>query len=380
MRIGFLTPEYPNENLTRSGGLGTSIRNLALGLIDCGIDVFVFVIGQDQEFQFNDSKIQIYTIPRKKPRLLNWYFEAKRIQNAIQKQIHINNIDLIEAPDWTGITAFMRFSIPVVLRLHGSDGYFCHLDGRKQKQKNRFLEKRALLKADKIVSVSQFTAQKTTEVFQLPQGIVDIVPNGINVKHFKPLEIPIINKRLLYFGTIVRKKGVLELAHMFNILVEKEKDVELIFLGKDNIDVFTKTSTKDLILDILTDKAIKKVQFISEVPYSEVKKYIASAHVITLPSFAEAFPMTWLESLAMEKALVSSDIGWAKELMVHGKTGFTVNPINHDLYADYILKLFKDLVLCAEMGKKGREHVINHFSNSLITKKNIKFYKKLLEL
>ena len=39
--------------------------------------------------------------------------------------------------------------------------------------------------------------------------------------------------------------------------------------------------------------------------------------------------MTWIESMSMEKALVTSNIGWAPEVMVDGVTGFTVSPSDH---------------------------------------------------
>src|SRR5690606_9894825 len=91
----------------------------------------------------------------------NWYLERKRYQRIIQKHIDKERIDLVEVPDWTGISAFMKFKIPLVIRLHGSDRYFCHLEDRKQKWKHHFLEKRAIKYADAIVSVSSFTGELT---------------------------------------------------------------------------------------------------------------------------------------------------------------------------------------------------------------------------
>jgi hypothetical protein len=49
---------------------------------------------------------------------------------------------LVEAPDWTGITSFIDAKCPVVIRLNGSDTYFCHLDQRPVKWNNKFHEKR----------------------------------------------------------------------------------------------------------------------------------------------------------------------------------------------------------------------------------------------
>ena len=135
MHIAFLTPEFPDSKLSRSGGLGTSIKNLARGLVAQGVRVTVFVVGQQKDADFIDEDIHIISVSKQKHLAFNWYLERKRYQNIIQKHIDIEGIDLIEAPDWTGISAFMKFTVPLIIRLHGSDGYFCHLDGRKQKRK-----------------------------------------------------------------------------------------------------------------------------------------------------------------------------------------------------------------------------------------------------
>jgi hypothetical protein len=55
-----------------------------------------------------------------------------------------------------------------VIRLNGSDTYFCNLDYRMVKWKNKFHEKRALQKADALLSVP-FTADKTNEIFNRRQ-------------------------------------------------------------------------------------------------------------------------------------------------------------------------------------------------------------------
>jgi hypothetical protein len=48
MKIAFLTPEYPHPLTGNSGGIGTSIKNLAVGLVAAGCEVRIFY-GQDQD-------------------------------------------------------------------------------------------------------------------------------------------------------------------------------------------------------------------------------------------------------------------------------------------------------------------------------------------
>jgi len=374
LNIAFISSEYPHENLKPSAGLGSSIKNLAKGLVQSGMKVTVFTVFQNKNHTFFDDNIKIISIARKGYKVFGWYLERKHIQREIQKEIDAQGIDVIEAPDWTGITAFFNVSIPVIIRLHGSDAYFCHLENRKQKKKHKLFEQNALQNADKIISVSAFTAQVTTDLFQIKKNI-EVIHNGIDTEYFKPIAADINTGQLLYFGTVIRKKGVLELARIFNKVVSENNEASLLLIGKDTMDVFENQSTLSLFNKLLSNKAKQKVTHIPEVPYEDIKNYIAKAHIVVLPSFAEAFPMTWLEALAMGKPLVSSNIGWAKEIVVDKKTGYTVDPKNHERFAEIVIRLLVNSELANTMGSSGRDYVVKHFSSAIITKQNIDFYK-----
>ena len=105
---------------------------------------------------------------------------------------------------------------------------------------------------------------------------------------------------------------------------------------------------------------------------------IKQAHVVVLPSFAEAFPMTWLETMALEKPLISSNIGWAKEIMIDGETGFTIHPKNHLLYAEKIVSILDNSKLSLTLGKNARKHLENYFSAETIVQKTIDFHKEII--
>ena len=70
MHIGFLTPEYPHPELSRAGGLGTSIKNLAMGLVKNEVNVSVFVIGQSRNVNYDDSGIKVISLAKRNTLLL----------------------------------------------------------------------------------------------------------------------------------------------------------------------------------------------------------------------------------------------------------------------------------------------------------------------
>jgi len=244
MHIGFITPEYPHDALPKAGGLGTSIKNLAYALVQEGVEVSVFVIGLDRSESFVEDQIQFHFIQKFKVPGITWFVTRKYYQNLINKIVESNSIDLLEGPDWIGITAFMKFRVPLIIRCNGSDAYFCKLEGRKQKWKNFWFEKNALKNANEVIAASSFTGKLTKEIFGLKREIVTLY-NGVDIDKFKPStnSIQIEENSILYFGTVIRKKGVLELAKAYNIFKENNPDAILKIIGKDTIDIFENRST-----------------------------------------------------------------------------------------------------------------------------------------
>jgi len=377
MHLGFLTPEYPHPKTNPAAGIGTSIKNMVTALAEKGVSVSIFIYGQTTDETFTEGGIKFHLIKHKKYKFLGWYLHRKFLQKYLNKAIEKDKIDAIEAPDWTGITAFMKFKCPLVIRMNGSDTYFCHLENRPQKKKNFWFEKKALAGADHLLSVSEFTGEKTAALFSIKKKI-EIIPNSVDVGYFCPRNTAVEQNTILYFGSVIRKKGVLELADIFNLIIAKKPGVRLLFAGKDVKDHNTGNSTKQMILDKLSPAAIKNIVWLGVLPYEKVLAQIATANVVVLPSFAEALPMTWLEAMSMEKALVTSDIGWAKEVMIDGVTGFTVDPKDNQLYAARILQLLMDPALAKQMGTAAREQVVARFSSEVVVERNIGFYWKIV--
>ena len=171
---------------------------------------------------------------------------------------------------------------------------------------------------------------------------------------------------------------MLSLAHAFNTIVEHFPEVQLILLGKDVVDAIEGKSTIALIREILTVSAQKKLLHITQVPYAAVKQYIQKAGVVCLPSYAEAFPMTWLEAMAMEKPLVTSNIGWANELMISGETGLTVDPDDYGALARAVIKLLRDPKQAASYGIRARKQLMTNFATEAIITQNYQFYLKII--
>lgn len=381
MKIAFLTPEYPHEKIGNSGGIGTSIKNLAESLTALGHTVRILVYGQKEDAVFEVDGIRIQQIKNVKIKGLSWYFTRKKIEKIINDQYSKGELDIVEVPDWTGISSFIQPKhCPLVMRLNGSDTYFCHLDNRPVKWVNRFHEKRALEKANGHISVSQYTANKTNELFGL-QIPFTIIPNGINPSNFQQdSSIDKDSNTILYFGTLIRKKGLLELPLIFNKVIEKQTDAKLVLVGRDASDIISgSSSTWRLMQDLFTQEALQNVEYVGGVPYEKVREYLAKASVCVFPTFAEALPVSWLEAMAMEKAIVASAIGWGPEVITTEQEGVLVHPKEHAVYADAIVKLLENATLNITFGKNAYKKVQSVFANTLIAAKSVEFYQNFIK-
>ena len=396
MDIAFLTPEYPHTQTGVSGGIGTSIRALALALVKLNHGVIILLYGQKQDGSFEDEGIKVECIKNVKVKGLSWWLTRKKLERIINTHHANATIDLVEAPDWTGITSFIKpKKCPVIIRMNGSDTYFCHLENRPSKWINRFYEGRAMQKADGLISVSRFTGELSLKLFGLSRSF-EVIPNGVNLDQFHGApsnelsnidkskdelknQLSLNKKTILYFGTLIRKKGMLELPHIFNQIQQLHPEVELLLIGKDSGDVKSGSkSTWALMEPLFSESAIKQVRYLGPVVHEKIKENISRAEVCVFPSFAEAFPLSWLEAMLMGKAIVASNIGWAQEMIEDGEQGFLVNPKNHTEFAHRVSQFLENKDLAQKMGKNAQERVKKEFSSHEIAKQSLAYYDKIL--
>lgn len=180
MKILYYCNEYPPE---KSGGIGIFTKEIAERLAaDKNNEVYVYGM-----YSLNEKKIEIINnvfIIRdvKNNGLLNFITNRVRAYISIKNLINDREIDLIEVQEFNGLIAFWpKVKAKIVVRLHGSVIYFRTLL-HEINIKNlvwRIVEKKTIMSADKIISVSEFTARKTKEIFKFSKDI-DVIHNGIN--------------------------------------------------------------------------------------------------------------------------------------------------------------------------------------------------------
>lgn len=379
--VGFLTPEYPLPSLGYTGGIGTSVKNLADFYVKNGIQVFIFIYGQTENKSFKQEDKTFVFIKKSAVGKFGWMVNRFRIQRIVNKWIRKFAIQFLEVPEWTGISSFIQFDCPVVLKLHGSDTFFCQLEGRKLKGRNFWFEKNAFKQADYIIAVSDFVGKKSSEWFGVERAYT-VIHNGINPERFSDFAPRSTSneKKILYFGSLIRKKGVLEIPGIFNRVHSLFPQVKLILAGNDAFDISTgSNSTWGLMKELFSPEAFEKVSYLGLVPSEKVDTLLSEVDICIFPSYAEAFPVSWLEAMAQGKALVTSDIGWSSEVILSSDVGLTAHPSDHSQFADHIVNLLLKDHAREELGSAARKCVIENFSIQMIGLQHLDFLQKNLK-
>jgi glycosyltransferase involved in cell wall biosynthesis len=254
------------------------------------------------------------------------------------------------------------------------------LEKRKQKLKNYLFEKLAIQKATAYIAPTDFAGKLTKQIFGIEGKTIKTIHYGLSLKQFDNSAPSIYEKGLiLYIGTIIRKKGVLELPAIYEKVLLKCPDAKLVIIGSDSYDIKTKTKSTWLLLQNAFNGALySKVKYLGKVPYQQVQDYIRRANVCVFPTFAETLGMVTIESMAMQKPVVNSNIGWSEELIKDGESGFLVHPTAHELYAQKVIDLIQSETLCERVGLAARKKVEEDFDIEKVVQQNIDFYHSLI--
>ena len=110
----------------------------------------------------------------------------------------------------------------------------------------------------------------------------------------------------------------------------------------------------------------------------DIPEIMEALDVFILPSLSEACPMVVLEAMATGKPVVAARVGGVPEI-VDGQTGILVPPKDAKAIAEAVLYLLKHPQKAKEMGVKGRERVIQHFSLERCVEQYKYLYQRMLK-
>jgi glycosyltransferase involved in cell wall biosynthesis len=217
---------------------------------------------------------------------------------------------------------------------------------------------------DLILAPSRFVKQKLMENGWAGSGI-QVLP------HFQTLplrvpEHPGPGAPILYFGRLSAEKGIDDLL----LAMARMPHIRLTIAGEG--------PQRGALEAIAHRLRLGNVSFAGQVSGAVLESLIADSQFTVFPSRAyETLGKSILESYAMGRPVVASDLGSRRELVQEGETGLLYRVGNVDQLAAAILFLHDRPELATQMGATGRELVRVHHSQEQHFVALTKIYEQL---
>ena len=223
--------------------------------------------------------------------------------------------------------------------------------------------------SNQIISVSK--AMKTKlKLAPFSKKKVTVVYNGVSPNYFTDTENQPqsmkkdfgIKENQLMIGTLARispEKGIEYLIDAFNQIKKQFPNTKLVIVG----DAY---SSSDKIYKQRILKLIKAYHLQNDVIMpgyrSDVINLIQGVDISVSSSLMESFGLFILESMAMGKAVVATEVGGVPEVVENGRTAILVKPRDSISLAKAISTLIFDEKMRINLGIRGKKRALKYFS------------------
>jgi phosphatidylinositol alpha-1,6-mannosyltransferase len=204
---------------------------------------------------------------------------------------------------------------------------------------------------------------------QAQSSMVRIAP-GIDTTHFAPVvtagelkrELELEGKRVIVsVGRLVHRKGQDTLVESLPEILKSHKDAHLLFVGVGpHLEYIHKRAIQLGVLD--------HISFVGRVQYSELPRFISVGEIFAMPSRSrlaglevEGLGIVYLEASACELPVVGGLSGGAPDALLEGETGLAADGLDPSSVARAVISLLDDPVRAKEMGKRGRQWIVDEW-------------------
>jgi glycosyltransferase involved in cell wall biosynthesis len=298
-----------------------------------------------------------------------------------------NPFDVVEAPEHLaeGIFPALTRICPLVIRLHTphskfvAEGYH-NLVPSFDLHMVATLERTAMLEADVLSSPSVDLASYVSKDCGYDLSKIEIVRNPVDAQAFSPDGVQAISEAggpiVLFAGRLEERKGIYHLISAVPKVLQKSPDARFVIVGNDTQTSIGKTSVLADLKSALRDSgASEAVNFVGQIPLSEMANYYRSADVCVVASLYDNAPYTVLEAMACGKPIVGCATGGIPEYIVDGETGLVVPAADPDRLAEAISSLLNDKPKRRALGAAARQRVLECFDRDLIARQAVITYE-----
>lgn len=222
---------------------------------------------------------------------------------------------------------------------------------------NKFLDK------DKILAIGNgVDIWNTFNIKNLDDNILKSLKLDLNISENDCV--------ITFIGRLVREKGILDLLEAFNEI--KNRNLKLFIIG----DTFQ--GDRDLECKNVINKFKENKNIIFLGKRQDINNLLALSDIFCLPSYREGMPRSIIEAMAMENAIIATNIRGCREEVVDKKTGFLVDLNSPNEIKEKIEILLDNKNLLNEMKKLGRLRVEELYDEGKVVQKQLNIFNDLL--
>ena len=246
----------------------------------------------------------------------------------------------------------------------------------------RIVENFTYKNADKIIVISQ-DFKKNIMTKGVPEDKIIVVYNWVDQNAVK--DIPRSENKLFDKYNLDRNKfyvtynGNIGLTQNMDMLLEVAKaleaneDIQFVLVGNG--------AYIEQVKQIVADRNISNVHLLPFQPYEDISHVFSLGDVslvISKPGVGEnSVPSkTWSIMSASRPVLANFDENELKSIIADNNCGIFTKAGDKVAFTDAILKLYNDRKLCKEMGKNGRQFVMDNLTKEIGTRKYVEVVKE----
>lgn len=214
--------------------------------------------------------------------------------------------------------------------------------------------KRALKKADKIVSISEATKIDTVKFFGVSEDKNAVIYPGFNkMCDLTAEQVDAPHIFFLYVGVIKERKNLLNIVKGFCDFKKRIlSDCKLVVCGKGGGYYY-----EEVMSFVENNNLADDVVFLDFVSDSQLSFLYKKAAALVFPSLVEGFGFPVLEAMDCGLPVITSARGSLEEIA--GNAGILVDPESHEEISAAMEKIYRDESLRKKMAEAGRERAKN---------------------
>ncbi|WP_160154381.1 glycosyltransferase family 4 protein [Microbulbifer sp. ALW1] len=294
------------------------------------------------------------------------YIFLKLILVCLKNRLHISRADIIHATSW-------RLMLPTFFLKRHKEKRIVTIHGNEILKKNRLIRilmTRSMSMSDVVVAVSQYTASafENLSLSCQPYPNVIVSYNGVSLSAESSLAKRLSEKSTVKFFTVCR--------------LEKRKNLEMAIQALADLKASGVLTTSGFLYKIAGSgpeldslKAyVKKVgldrevEILGRVSDEDLHRLYATSDIFLHPQLestkdgdVEGFGLVVADAMAMGLVTFAGGNGGTKELIIHGETGFLVDPDNVSSLAGCIESLLAKKYSYEKISKAAIEYAKSNF-------------------